>query len=71
MVNDLTTSDREALLAMPDNDWFTFMDRWSSRVNRAQYRLDRLEKSGHLERRVSGEYPNLVSYYRKTSGGAV
>lgn len=70
MANDLTTCDREALLAMPDNEWFTFMDRWSSRVNRPQYRLDRLEKFGHLKRRVSGEYPNLVSHYRKTSDGA-
>lgn len=70
MLGHLTTSDREALLLMPDNEWFTFMDRWSSRVNRAQYRLDRLVKSGHLERRVTGEYPHLVSLYRKTSGGA-
>ena len=70
MSNGLTTSDREALAAMPDHEWFTFMDRWSSRINRPQYRLDRLEKSGHLERRVSGEYPDFVSHYRKTSGGA-
>lgn len=71
MAIDLTASDCEALSAMPDNEWFTFMDRWSSRINRPQYRLDRLEKSGHLVRRVSGEYPNLVSHYRKISGGAV
>lgn len=70
MAKDLTTSDSEALSAMPENEWFTLMERWSSRINRPQYRLDRLEKSGHLERRVTGEYPNLVSYYRRISGGA-
>lgn len=70
MANELTTSDCEALSAMPDKEWFAFMDSWSSRINRPQYRLDRLVKSGHLERRVTGEYPNLASYYRKTSGGA-
>lgn len=70
MAKVLTTADCEALSAMPDNEWFTLMDRWSSRVNRPQYRLDRLEKSGHLERRVTGGYPDFVNYYRKISGGA-
>lgn len=65
----ITAADSEALGAMPDRGWFTLMDRWSSSINRPQFRLDRLAAAGRLEHRVTGIYPDLVSKYRKTEGG--
>lgn len=63
----LTDADREALTAMPDSGWFTAYDRWSAKINRPHYRLERLERAGRLERRVTGTYPELISEYRKTA----
>lgn len=64
---DLTKADNEALEAMPNTGWFTATDRWSSIINRPHYRLERLERAGRIERRVTGVYPDLVSEYRKTA----
>ena len=61
----LTAADKDALEAMPD-DWFSSEDLPYPRVTRSAYRCERLYKSGHLEWRVVGVWPDLQSQYRKS-----
>lgn len=65
MANKITESDKEALKAMPNIRWFSYMEIWSAKINRPQYRMERLEAAGYLESRVIGEYPNLTRQYKK------
>lgn len=61
----LTAADIEVLSTLPSGSWFTAIH---LPINRPQYRCERLVKRGKLEHRVTGEYPNLVSEFRKLPG---
>lgn len=60
-MTETTNLDREIYAALPDG-WFQAFD---LKMNKPQYRCERLEKCGLIERRVTGKYPDLVSEFRK------
>ena len=61
----LTIEDRDCYYLMPDG-WFTPSRLPYPRVQRAEYRCNRLKELGLLESRVIGEtLTNLPTEYRK------
>ena len=63
----LTAADRDAIAAMPTG-WFAALELpYPRKIKRAEYRCDRLENMGILERRVTGVYPRLTTEFRLRS----
>lgn len=57
-----TKVDDEILKILPNCGWFNPRH---LPFNKPEYRCERLETLGLLERKVSGKYPFLVTEYRK------
>lgn len=65
-MNKLTKSDMETLNHLPEG-WFEVMDKWSSSVNRPQFRIDQLYKKGILDMKVEGVFPEPMTTFYKSN----
>lgn len=66
----LTAADRDAIAAMPTG-WFNVLELPYPGIKRAEYRCDRLNNMGILERRVTGVYPRLTTEFRLRSNASL